>query len=40
MPNYGRRDRFGPYARQAVRFAGRALELAGQWLVDWSWRWR
>jgi hypothetical protein len=26
MRTYGRRERFGPYWRQAVRFVGRALE--------------
>jgi hypothetical protein len=37
--NYGYRERWGPYHRQAARFVGRALERLGAWLDSWSWRW-
>lgn len=39
-PSYGRRARFGPYYRQAVRLLGRAMERAGAALDSWSWGWR
>jgi hypothetical protein len=37
--NYGRRERWGPYHRQAVRWLGRRLEQLGAWLELWSWGW-
>jgi hypothetical protein len=40
IPTYGRRERFGPYSRQAVRWIGRALERFGAWLDMQSWGWR
>lgn len=40
LPTYGRRERFGPYRYQAVRFLGRALERLGAALDSWSWSWR
>jgi len=40
LPTYGRRERFGPYWRQAVRFIGRRLESLGAKLDSWSWGWR
>jgi hypothetical protein len=39
LRSYGRRERFGPYYRQAVRFVGRTLERLGAWLDSWSWGW-
>jgi hypothetical protein len=40
VPTYGRRERFGPYHRQAARLVGRTLERLGAWLDSWSWGWR
>src|SRR4029077_15985063 len=37
LPTYGRRERFGPYWRQAIRFIGRTFESLGATLDSWSW---